>query len=221
MNLFPPAETKIFISYRRVDGLEYARNIYLALKSHGYFNIFFDYNSLRDGAFDSQIEIAIRSCEDFILILSPQSMARCYKADDWVAHELRLAIKYSCKIIPVCINTSGFNWPLNFPSDLKRICTIQRHCMLTNEYFTDSMRMLARFRLRTKPAKTMIWENVDITTKVVSKALPLLRNTIQKWGTCRLASFTDRGQGVVVRGAKDFEYTNNIPDGMKKLVCHI
>ena len=225
LNTFPPSETNIFISYRRADGLEHARIIYLDLRNHGYSNIFFDYNALRDGAFDIQIEIAIRSCTDFILILSPQSMNRCYITDDWVAHELRLAIKYQKKIIPVCINTPGFNWPNNFPSDLKRICTIQRHCMRTDEYFADSMRMLARFRLQTRPKQfkpdpipPIPRGDIDIKTKSISKPLPLIRETIKKWGICRLASFTDKGQGIVIRGHNEFVYTPNIPDGMKRVL---
>lgn len=219
LNTFPPSETNIFISYRRADGLEHARIIYLVLSNHGYSNIFFDYNSLRDGAFDIQIEQAIRSCTDFILILSPQSMNRCYITDDWVAHELRLAFKYQKTVIPVCINTPGFNWPNNFPSDLKRICTIQRHCMRTDEYFADSMRMLAKFRLQTRPKLDKPDpDDIDIKTKSTSKPLPLIRETIKKWGTCRLASFTDKGQGIVIRGHNEFVYTPNIPDGMKRVL---
>lgn len=213
---FSPEKTNIFISYRRSDGIEHARNIYLALSQRGYSNIFFDYDSLKDGTFDSQIEVAIRSCTDFILILSPQSMSRCYIADDWVARELRLALKYSRKIIPVCIDTSGFNWPTNFPSDLKRICTIQRHLMLTNEYFGDSMRRLAIERLQSKPAITI--DDINIQSKIEAKALPLLRETIGQWGKCRLATFNNNGQGVIVKDQKDFVYTDNIPEGMKTIL---
>lgn len=43
----------IFISYRRVDGRDYARNIMQALKIVGYPKVFFDYNSLRDGVFNT------------------------------------------------------------------------------------------------------------------------------------------------------------------------
>lgn len=221
VNTFSPSDTNIFISYRRIDGLEHARIIYLDLLNHGYSNIFFDYNSLRDGPFDYQIEEAIRVCNDFIIVLSPQSMNRCHLLDDWVAHELRLAIKYSRKIIPVCINTSGFRWPSNFPSDLKIICNIQRHCMLTNEYFADSMRMLAMSRLQTKPMRKVVRDSIDIVTKVSSKSLPLIRTTLKKWGKCRLATFTDKGQGVIVRGDKDFIHTDDIPVGMKKVLNSI
>ena len=52
-------ETNIFISYRREDGRELARTLYLALGKLGYQNIFFDYNSMRGGTFNTQIDVAI------------------------------------------------------------------------------------------------------------------------------------------------------------------
>lgn len=220
INTFSPSETNIFISYRRMGGLEHARIIYLDLIRHGYTNIFFDYESLRDGAFDSQIEIAIRACKDFLVILSPLSMDRCYLTDDWVAQEIRYALKYSKPIIPVCINTSGFNWPLNFPSDLKRICTIQRHCLLTNEYFADSMRKLAHNRLQTKP-KGIRKGSVKIFFEAESTPMPEIRLKLKEWGGCRLASITDRGKAVIVSGTNKVFYTDKIPEGMKKVLSKL
>lgn len=215
---FSPSETNIFISYRRTGGLEHARIIYLDLVRHGYTNIFFDYEALREGSFDSQIETAIRACKDFLVILSPLSMDRCYLTDDWVAQEIRYALKYSKPIIPVCINTSGFNWPLNFPSDLKRICTIQRHCLLTNEYFADSMRKLARGRLQSKPKSTAINKSgISISLNIDPVPMPEIRNKLDEWGGCRLASITDRGQGVIVKGANTVYHTDKIPSGMKNV----
>ena len=50
----------IFISYRRADGREYARNIQLGLQQRGSsFNVFFDYESVRAGKFNLQIIDAI------------------------------------------------------------------------------------------------------------------------------------------------------------------
>lgn len=214
---FLPSETNIFISYRRLGGLEHARIIYLDLIRHGYTNIFFDYESLRDGAFDSQIETAIRACNDFLVILSPLSMDRCYLSDDWVAQEIRYALKYSKPIIPVCINTSGFNWPLNFPSDLKRICTIQRHCLLTNEYFADSMRKLAHGRLQSRPIGIKKG-TVKISFEAESAPMPEIRLKLKEWGGCRLASITDYGKAVIVKGGNTVFYTDKIPNGMKKVL---
>lgn len=220
IDTFSPSETNIFISYRRTGGLEHARIIYLDLIRHGYTNIFFDYESLRDGTFDSQIEIAIRACKDFLVILSPLSMDRCYLSDDWVAQEIRYALKYSKPIIPVCINSSGFNWPLNFPSDLKRICTIQRHCLLTNEYFADSMRKLAQGRLQTRP-KGILKGSVKITFEAESIPMPEIRLKLKEWGGCRLASVTDQGKAVIVNGANNVFYTDKIPEGMKRVLSKL
>ena len=69
----------IFISYRRIDGRDHARNIQQALKAHGYKDIFFDYDSIQKGEFTNRIIDAIYSCTDFILVLSPKSMKRCVK----------------------------------------------------------------------------------------------------------------------------------------------
>ena len=97
--------------------------------------------------------------------------------------------------------------------------------MRTDEYFADSMRMLARFRLQTRPklmdptpAPPIHRRDIDIKTKNTSKPLPLIRDTIKQWGTCRLASFTDKGQGVIVKGHNEFVYTQNIPEGMKRVL---
>lgn len=220
IDTFSPSETNIFISYRRIGGLEHARIIYLDLVRHNYTNIFFDYESLRDGAFDSHIETAIRACKDFLLILSPLSMDRCYLTDDWVAQEIRYALKYSKPIIPICIDTSGFNWPLNFPSDLKRICTIQRHCLLTNEYFADSMRKLAYGRLQTRP-KGIKKGSVKISFEAEPEPMSEIRMKLKEWGGCRLASITDQGRAVIVKGANTVFYTDKIPDGMKKVFSRL
>lgn len=220
IDTFSPSETNIFISYRRKGGLEHARIIYLDLVNHNYTNIFFDYESLRDGAFDSHIETAIRACKDFLLILSPLSMDRCYLKDDWVAQEIRYAFKYSKPIIPICIDTSGFNWPINFPSDLKRICTIQRHCLLTNEYFADSMRKLAYGRLQTKP-KGIKKGSVKITFEAEPEPMSEIRMKLKEWGGCRLASITDQGRAVIVKGANTVFYTDKIPDGMKRVFLRL
>ena len=59
----------IFISYRRKTGVDDARLLQQSLKARGY-NVFFDYDSLRDGKFDERIYAAIEEAPIFILILS-------------------------------------------------------------------------------------------------------------------------------------------------------
>ena len=82
----------LFISYRREDGRDHARNIQQALKARGYKQIFFDYDSIQKGDFTKRIIDAIYSCTDFILVLSPKSMKRCTKDGDPVANEIRTAV---------------------------------------------------------------------------------------------------------------------------------
>lgn len=134
--------TDIFISYRRVGGLGCARQLMLQLRILGYQNIFFDFDSLRDGKFNTQILDAIYSCNDFLLLLSPDAMDRCGEKGDWVAREIRTAIKYDKKIIPITIG-DNFSWPSGFPKDMEPIKDIQFHKLLMDEYFPDSMNRLA------------------------------------------------------------------------------
>ena len=63
------AEYDIFISYRRVGGADFARQMQLALKNKGY-NVFLDFDALKDGVFDRRIEAAIKSSKVFLFILS-------------------------------------------------------------------------------------------------------------------------------------------------------
>lgn len=129
----------IFISYRRIDGRDHARNIQQALKAHGYKDIFFDYDSIQKGEFTNRIIDAIYSCTDFILVLSPKSMKRCVKKGDPVANEIRTAVKYNKKIIPVTIDGKEVKWPRSFPEELKFIKGLQFHDHKSDSYFEHSI----------------------------------------------------------------------------------
>ena len=132
-------EYDIFISYRRIDGRDVARNIQQALKAHGYVHIFFDYDSIQKGEFNKRIIDAIYSCTDFILVLSPKSMRRCAKDGDPVANEIRTAVKYNKNIIPVTIDGKEVKWPRSFPEELKFIKGLQFHDHKSDSYFEHSI----------------------------------------------------------------------------------
>ena len=133
----------IFISYRREGGRDIARSIKYRLEMMGYNKVFFDYYSIRDGMFNTQIMDAIYSCNDFLLLLSPKSMDKCCDKGDWVAREIRTAKKYGRKIIPISLE-SDFVWPTSMPSDLFDIRYIQLHNLLMNEDFDYSIEKLAK-----------------------------------------------------------------------------
>jgi len=140
----------VFISYRREGGRDIARSIKLSLELIGFNKIFFDYNSIRDGMFNTQIMDAIYSCNDFLLLLSPHSMDNCGEKGDWVAREIRTANKYGKKIIPIALE-SEFEWPSSTPSDLFDLRYIQRHNLLMNEDFDYSVEKLSK-RFISKPS---------------------------------------------------------------------
>lgn len=159
--------TDIFISYRRVDGREHARTIQLALGKEGYQNVFFDYDSMRDGMFNDQILTAISHCKDFILILSPQSMIRCANEGDWVAREIQAAIESGCKIIPVQINDPFTNWPADLPRKFNFIKQIEFLTLRTDEYFDASIKRLVSW-LDSKPCTGSSLSTSDKFTLVIT-----------------------------------------------------
>lgn len=144
--------TDIFISYRRIDGRDFARNILLALGKRGYENVFFDYSSMREGAFNQQIFTAIEHCKDFLLILSPLSMLNCSRQEDWVAIEIEKAISCGCNIIPISINEPFNNWPEDFPRKLSILKRQQMLTLRTDEYFDNSIDKLTEW-LESEPTE--------------------------------------------------------------------
>ena len=146
-------DTDVFISYRRKDGRHHARIIELALKLSGYENIFFDFSSLKDGVFNTEIYDAIFSCKDFILVLTPLALKKCSEEGDWVAKEIRYAIKHNRKIIPVVIGDTYNGWPKDFPEDMNCVKDIHQHKLVDDEYFEDSISKLVS-RLSTTANKT-------------------------------------------------------------------
>ena len=109
---------QIFISYRRDGGDVTAKLICEALKNKGY-TVFYDYDSLKGGVFDSRILSAIDQCEDFVLVLPKRALARCRSEKDWVRQEIRYALKQHKNIIPVMMEK--FEFPKKLPSDIQDV----------------------------------------------------------------------------------------------------
>ncbi len=112
----------IFISYRRGSGLYMAKNISQALEKRGY-NVFFDYNSLENGQFNTQIYDAIEVANDFILVLSENALTDCINENDWVKNEIIHAKKYNKNIILAQDEKKFIQWPF-LPQDIDFLKTI-------------------------------------------------------------------------------------------------
>lgn len=134
---------KHFISYRRDGGDSYARTIYqqLLLDGHERDSIFFDVRSI-DGFFDEEIRSAIEDCEDFIIVLTENSLERCSEQSDWVRQEITLALEKSKNIIPVAIEGKFKAFPNSFPAELERFTKINLSWLRMDDSFEDSMRKI-------------------------------------------------------------------------------
>lgn len=112
----------VFISYRREGGLDFSSRLYEKLTVNGY-TAFFDLEGLKAGRFDNQIYRRIERSDNFVLILSPHSLDRCNKTDDWVRLEIEKAIELNKNIILIFMQ--GFQFPDNLPESLNCIRNFQ------------------------------------------------------------------------------------------------
>lgn len=108
----------IFISYRRDGGEVTARILRDSLTERGY-NVFFDVESLRSGAFNTKIYSVIDECKDFILILSPNALDRCKNSDDWVRREVEYALEKKKNVIPILLR--NFEFPDDLPVTMQEL----------------------------------------------------------------------------------------------------
>ncbi len=110
----------VFISYRRETGADDARLLQQALKARGY-NVFFDYDSLRDGKFDEKIFEAIDEASVFVLMLTERALDRCVNADDWVRLEIERALSKGKKVVLVAPSNQEWSFPEQLPDSLLAI----------------------------------------------------------------------------------------------------
>lgn len=113
----------IFISYRRHGGIDIARNIWSALRERNYYS-FFDLDAIREGEFPEIIYQNITRSDNFVIILTQDSLEKCIASEcDWVRRELSAAIRQNKNIVP--ITCTDFKFPDNLPEDIARIKDIQ------------------------------------------------------------------------------------------------
>ena len=144
----------VFISYRRETGADDARLLQQALKARGY-NVFFDYDSLRDGKFDEKIFEAIDEAPVFVLLLTERALDRCVNADDWVRLEIERAIAKGKKIISVAPSDQKWDFPENLPGSLGVVKAQQASELNKASLFEESINKMIdeRFPLQLKRKK--------------------------------------------------------------------
>lgn len=116
----------VFISYRRAGGAQYARILQLLLNQRGY-RAFLDYDELLDGVFNEAIRAAITEAPIFLLVLSPDALARCKNEDDWVRQEITLAVRLGKHIIPVNPDNLHNGIPDALPAEIRTAVSDYQH----------------------------------------------------------------------------------------------
>lgn len=131
----------IFVSYRRSDAEYFATLLVDRLTSYGY-SVFFDHDSLKGGDFRHGIEAAVDSCTDFIVVLSPDSLAmRIQDENDLMRTEIAHAIKTRKNIVGVA--TRGWQgFPEELPEELNTLRWIQYISCGDIEYREEVFRRL-------------------------------------------------------------------------------
>lgn len=137
----------IFISYRRDTGRDLARPIKLELERHGY-NVFLDFDELKDGCFNQKIKDAIESAPIFIVILSSHALDRCVNEDDWVRQEIEYAILLQKHIVPINPDSEFTGFPENLPKEIKEGLGLHQYSeILFGQLFEESVRKMVRERI--------------------------------------------------------------------------
>jgi len=132
-----------FISYRTEEDGAAALLIARSLLDRGY-KAFIDVKSLNMGRFDEQLLREIEAAKVFILIVSPNSLARCVNENDWVLKELTHALANQKTIIPIMKNGFHFDAKEGIP-DLPQITALKQFHGLaySNSDFDGFMQRLA------------------------------------------------------------------------------
>ena len=128
----------IFISYRRDGGYAMARLLYECFKNAG-ISVFLDLEELRAGPFSDKLYEAIDSCENFVLVLPPNSLDRCVHQNDWLRLEIEHAIRQKKNIIPVMMD--GFTFPEDLPLSLQ-VLPFFNGVQSSREYFDATIKKL-------------------------------------------------------------------------------
>jgi len=102
-------EKTVFISYRRTN-IPWAVAIQQNLTHNGY-DVFFDYDGIASGDFESVIIENIRARAHFLVVLTPSALERCDDPGDWLCREIETALDTKRNIVPLMLEGFAFGAP--------------------------------------------------------------------------------------------------------------
>ena len=128
----------IFISYRRIGGIDTARTFYDRLTAMGY-RVSFDIETLRNGKFNEQLYRRIDECRDVIVVLNRTALdLREDPDDDWLRLEVAYAIKNGKNIIPIFLRDYEPPKPGTLPPDIADLVKFQG-VTASDEHFDSTL----------------------------------------------------------------------------------
>ena len=138
-------EKTVFISYRRTNAFG-ALAIFQDLTLHGY-DVFFDFNGISSGDFESVILENVRARAHFLILLTPSALERCAEPGDWLRREIETAINEKRNIVPLMLEGFSFSTPAIADQLTGNLSLLRKYQALSVpvEYFTEAMD-----RLRTR-----------------------------------------------------------------------
>ena len=122
------ADGSIFISYRREDSAGQAGRLYDRLCGHfGKERVSFDVDTIAPGEdFVQVLDTRVRSCAALVTVIGPRWLAssddnsrrRIDDENDYVRHELAVALKEKIRIIPVLVGRAQMPRSTDLPADI-------------------------------------------------------------------------------------------------------
>ncbi|HEY2913212.1 MAG TPA: toll/interleukin-1 receptor domain-containing protein [Candidatus Angelobacter sp.] len=138
----PRVEKTVFISYRRTNA-PWALAIFQNLNNNGY-DVFFDYEGIRSGDFESVILANIKSRAHFIVLLTPSALERCGDTGDWLRREIETALAEKRNIVPLMLEGFDFGSPTIASQLTGKLAALKRYNALDvpASYFLAAMERL-------------------------------------------------------------------------------
>jgi tetratricopeptide (TPR) repeat protein len=143
-------EKTVFISYRRTN-FPWALAIFQNLNSNGY-DVFFDYNGIAGGDFESVILDNIRARAHFLVLLTPSALQRCGDPEDWLRREIETALETKRNIVPLMLEGFDFSTPAIANQLTDKLADLKRYQALSvpADYFMEAMERLRQKHLSVK-----------------------------------------------------------------------
>src|SRR5262245_4745821 len=175
----PRVEKTVFLSYRRT-------NVFCALAisqylTHRGYDVFFDFQGIASGDFESVIMENVRGRAHFIVLLTPSALERCGESGDWLRREIETALDTKRNIVPLMFEGFDFGSPAIAPHLTGRLADLRRYNALEVpvRYFTQAMDDLRGRYLNVAldavphPVSTVAREAVEQQQAAAAAALPV------------------------------------------------